>query len=364
MKAGFMGLPSSGKTTIFDTLTGLHRQVGFAGAHKGADNVSVRVPDERLDYLCKIRRPKKCINAHINIVDVPGIEPESETARTADAASRAERLGTLRETDALLAVLRAFGNDNVPHIHGSIDPLRDLEEIEVILLLADLDLVERRIEKLRVSVNKPTRTQETEKEELHILEKIHPALSEGKPISTVHLNPEEEKQVRGFRFLTQKPRLAVVNIDEAQSPEDPAFAAIKARASNPIFVRGQLEMELSQLDEADRKTFMQDMGITATAQERLLKSCYALLGLRTFFTLGEDEVRAWTVTAGETAIIAAGRIHTDFAQGFIRAEVMRFDDYKACGGSEKEVKAKNLMRLEGKDYEVKDGDIMTIRFSK
>ena len=364
MKVGFMGLPASGKTTIFDALTGLHRQVGFAGARKDADAVSVRVPDERLDHLCALHNPEKCTNATIDIVDIPGIEPESDAIKTADRASRSALLGALREAAALLVVVRALSNDNVSHIHTTIDPLRDLDEIDVILLLADLDHVERRIEKLRVSVNKPTRTQETEKEELHILEKIHPALSEGKPISTVHLNPEEEKQVRGFRFLTQKPRLAVVNIDEAQSPEDPAFAAIKAKASNPIFVRGQLEMELSQLDEADRKTFMQDMGITATAQERLLKSCYALLGLRTFFTLGEDEVRAWTVTAGETAIIAAGRIHTDFAQGFIRAEVMRFDDYKACGGSEKEVKAKNLMRLEGKDYEVKDGDIMTIRFSK
>jgi len=364
MKVGFMGLPASGKTTIFDALTGLHRQVGFAGAHKRADDVSVRVPDERLDYICGVRKPQKCVNAHLNVVDVPGIEPESETSKTIDAASRAERLATLRETDALLVVLRAFSNDNVPHIHGSIDPLRDLEEIEVILLLADLDLVERRLEKLRVSVHKPTKTQEKEKEELRILEKIHPALSEGKPISTVRLNPEEEKEVRGFRFLTQKPRLVVVNVDEAQSPEDPAFAAIKAKASDPLFVRGQLEMELSQLDEADRKAFMADMGIASPARDRLLKRCCALLGLRTFFTLGEDEVRAWTVTAGDTAIMAAGGIHTDFAKGFIRAEVMRFDDYKACGGSEKEVKAKNLLRLEGKDYEVKDGDIITIRFSK
>jgi hypothetical protein len=358
-----MGLPASGKTTIFDALTGLHRHVGFAGAHKAADSVSVRVPDERLDYICAVRKPEKCVNAHIDIVDVPGIEPGSEAAAASDSASRAERLGTLREADALFVVVRAFASDNVPHIHGTIDPLRDLEEIEVILLLSDLDLAERRIEKLRVSVNKPTKTQEKERDELRILEKIHPALSEGKPISTVSLNPEEEKQMRGFRFLTQKPRIVVVNIDEAQSPGDASFAAIKAKAADPIFIKGQLEMELAQLDEADRAAFMQDMGITASAQQRLLRDCYARLGLRTFFTLGEDEVRAWTVTAGDNAITAAGKIHTDFATGFIRAEVMRFEDFKACGGSEKEVKAKNLLRLEGKDYEVKDGDIITIRFS-
>jgi len=362
MKVGFMGLPASGKTTIFDALTGLHRQVGFAGARKDADAVSVRVPDERLDHLCALHNPEKCTNATIDIVDIPGIEPESDAIKTAERASRSALLGALREADALLVVVRAFSNDNVPHIHSTIDPLRDLDEIDVILLLSDLDHVERRIEKLRVSVNKPTKTQDKEKEELRILERIHPALSEGKAISTVHLNPEEKKQLRGFRFLTQKPRLVLVNIDETQSPDDPSFAPLKAKAPDALFIRGQLEMELSQLDEADRKSFMREMGITSSAQERLLRACYQLLGLRAFFTIGEDEVRAWTVTAGDTAIIAAGKIHTDFAQGFIRAEVIRYDDFKACG-SEKEAKAKNLIRLEGKEYIVQDGDMLNIRFS-
>jgi len=358
-----MGLPASGKTTIFDALTGLHRQVGFAGPRKGADTVNVHVPDDRLTRLCAIFQPKKCIAALLGIVDVPGLEPESAAVKEAERASRAELLGTLRETDALLVVVRAFRNENVPHIHGGIDPLRDLEEIEVIKLLSDLDLVERRIERLRVSVTKPTKTQEKEKEELHILEKIHPALSEGKPISSVGLNQEEERIMRGFRFLTQKPRLVVVNIDENQSEGDAGFAPIKAKAPDLVFVRGQLEMELAQLEEADRKAFMEEMGIESAARERLLRGCYSLLGLRTFFTHGEDEVRAWTIAAGDNAVTAAGKIHTDFAAGFIRAEVTHYDDLMACGGSEKEVKARNLLRLEGKEYVVKDGDMLAIRFS-
>lgn len=363
MKVGFMGLPASGKTTIFDALTGLHRQVGFAGARRDADTAAVRVPDERLDRLCAIFNPKKRTPAQVLIVDIPGIHPESGPLKPADSASRAELLGALRESEAILVVLRAFRNESVPHIHGAIDPLRDLEEIDVIILLSDLDLVERRIEKLRVSVTKPTKTQEKEKEELRILGKIHPALSEGKPISTVDLNAEEEKQLRGFQFLTQKLRLVVVNIDENQSPEDPAFAPLKRKVAEPIFIKGQLEMELGQLDEADRKAFMQDMGIETPASERLLKSCHALLNLRTFFTVVSEELRAWTITAGDTALIAAGKIHTDLEHGFIRAEVMHYKDLIACGGSVKEVKAKNLLRLKGKEYVVQDGDILTIRFS-
>lgn len=362
MKVGFMGLPLSGKTTIFDAVTSLHRQVGGA-VHRTADAVNVRVPDARLDHLCEVFKPKKCTHANLSIVDIPGVEPESGAIKPADRASRAELLASLRDTDATLIVLRAFKNDNVSHIHGSIDPLRDLEELEVVMLLSDLDLVERRIEKLRVSTTKPTKTQEKEKEELKILEKIHPALSEGKPISTVALTSVEEAQVRGFRFLTQKPRVVLVNIDEEQSPDNAAFAPLKAKAPDAIFVKGQIEMELTQLDEADRKDFMKEMGIDSPARDVVIRQCYKLLGLRTFFTLGEDEIRAWTITAGDTALIAAGKVHTDMAKGFIRAEVMRYEDFVACGNSEKEVKAKNLLKLEGKEYEVRDGDMLLIRFS-
>ena len=362
MRVGFMGLPASGKTTIFDALTGLHREVGFAGSKRGVESVTVRVPDERLERLQKTLNPKKWSPAHLEIVDVPGIEPESVARHTTDRASRAELLATLRDTDALLTIIRAFQNDNVPHIHGDADAVRDLDEIDVIMLLADLDLVEKRIEKLRVSIKRPTKTRQEEKEELQILEKIQPALSEGKPIASVGLNVEEEKIFRGFRFLTQKPRLAVINMDENQDAGDAAFAPIKEKPFPCLFIRGQLQMEISELDEADREAFLKEMGVDASARDTLIKHCYDILGLRTFFTTAHDELRAWTIHAGETALQAADRVHTDMARGFIRAEVLHYPDFESCG-SFKEAKAKNLVKLEGKDYVVQDGDILTIRFS-
>lgn len=362
MQVGFMGLPASGKTTIFDALTGLRRQVGFAGAARGAESVSVRVPDERLDRLREAFQPKKWAPAHLEIVDVPGIEPENVAKHTADRTSRAELLATLRETDALLLVVRAFRNDDVPHIHGGINPLRDLEEIDVIMLLSDLDMAEKRIEKLRASLKRPGKTQEHEKEELRILEKIQPAISEGKPVSSVGLNEEEQKIFSGFRFLTEKARTAVINIDENQNPDAAEFAPIKARPCPALFIRGQLQREISELDEADRETFLRAMGADAAAKEKLIKCCYDILGLRTFFTVAHDELRAWTVHAGDTALHAAGKIHTDMARGFIRAEVLHYADFLSCG-SIKEARAKNLLKLEGKNYIVQDGDIITVRFS-
>lgn len=359
MKVGFMGLPASGKTTVFDALTGLHRQVGFAGSARGAESVSIRVPDERLDRLREALQPGKVTPALLEILDVPGIEPENVEKHAADRTSRAELLATLRETDALLLVVRAFRNDDVPHIHGSVDPQRDLEEIDVIMLLSDLDMVEKRIEKLRASLKRPGKPQEQEKEELRILEKIHPAISEGKPVSSVGLNVEEQRICGGFHFLTEKARLAVINIDENQDPAD--FAPITALPA--LFIRGKLQKEISELDEADRETFLREMGVDAAAREKLIKCCYDILGLRTFFTgVGGKELRAWTIRAGDTALTAAGKIHTDIARGFIKAEVLHYDDFLSCG-SIKEAKAKNLFKLEGKNYVVRDGDIITVRCS-
>ncbi|RKY26593.1 MAG: redox-regulated ATPase YchF [Planctomycetota bacterium] len=361
MRVGFIGLPASGKTTIFDVLTGLHREVGFAGSHRGTEVASVRVPDKRLDRICEVVQPKKRSPALLEIVDVPGIEPENVDKPTTDRASRAELLAALRETDALLFVVRAFQNDNVPHIHGNIDAFRDLEEIEVIMLLADLDMVEKRMEKLRVSAKRPTSAREQDKEEMHILEKIHPALSEGRPISEVGLNREEEKTCRGFSFLTQKPRLVIINIDENQNADDPAFAKILRKPHKCLFTRGQLQKEISELDEEDREMFIKEMNMDGFARDKLIRYCYDILGLRTFFTAGKTDCHAWTIQAGETAIQAAGKIHSDMARGFIRAEVIHYDDFLSCG-SLREAE-KTVQRLEGKEYVVQDGDIINIRFS-
>jgi GTP-binding protein YchF len=262
-------------------------------------------------------------------------------------------------------VLRKFQNDNVPHIHDTIDPLRDLEEIEVIAMLSDLDMVEKRIERINQMLKRPGKQDERDRNEaeLAVLEKIQPALSEGKKITDLDLNPEEEKLCRGFQFLTLKPHLAVLNIDENQDENDPAFDAIKAKAQSCIFIRGQMQKEIGELDEADRQVFLEEMGIDNSAKDKLISSCYEMLGLRTFITAGDTDCRAWTITGGDTALTAAGKIHSDIAKGFIRAEVIHYADFIACDSSLKAAKAKNLEHLEGKDYVVQDGDIINIRFN-
>jgi len=362
-KIGLVGLPQSGKTTIFDALTGLHRETGFAAAaHPHVNIASIRIPDERFEKLCEILKPKKSVPAHIDIIDVPGISPDADSKKFEGGKSPAELLAALREADALIAVIRAFRNEGVPHLHGKADALRDIDEVRTLLLLTDLDVAERRIKKLKVSVTRPAKTLEQDKEELALLERLHPLLESGEGLDHAKLNPAEEKLLRAFAFLTRKPLIVLVNTDENQSPEDAAFSKLREEHPDALFLKGKLQQEISELDEADREQFLGEMGVDASAQEITIKRCVELLNLRTFFTTIHDEIRAWMVHAGDSAPDAAGKVHTDMQHGFIRAEVIHYDDFIACG-SAKEAKARNLMKLEGKGYEVLDGDIIAFRFS-
>ncbi len=358
MRIAIIGLPQSGKTTVFNALTGAHKDTGIHGAgHGGTNAATVKVPDERMEFLRQMYNPKKFTLATVEYIDVGDIFSGTGPSRPEMASA----MSMLRESDAIIEVVRTFKDESVPHPKGSIDPQRDLREINSELLIADLGIVEKRVDKLQKSLSKPSKTQQQEKEELGILLKCKEALEGEQNIGSIHLTDAQRKMVRSFCFLTLKPRIVVLNIGEDQignttlEKEFPDTAEI-------ISMCGKLEMELEGLEEEERGEFMQDMGVAELSSNKLIRLSYRILHLRSFFTVGEDEVRAWTISEGDNAPTAAGKVHTDIERGFIRAEVVQFDDLKQLG-STKDVKAKGKQRLEGKDYIVKDGDIINFRFS-
>ncbi|MEW6357806.1 MAG: redox-regulated ATPase YchF [Planctomycetota bacterium] len=357
MKLGFVGLPTSGKTTVFQTLIG-----GAASAeHHGptaARIASVKVPDERLDFLQQSFHPKKVTHAAIDLVDIPGII--SETGREENARV----LASLREADALIHVVRLFENDAAPHPRQSIAPKRDIEEIESEMAFADLAIAEARIEKLVVSVRKPTPEQEHEKKELEVLTRCRQALENGAKLINLGLSGQEQKLLSSFCFLTLKPEVILLNIGEDRIGDDSVCKSVESPGGEVIAMCAQVEMEIAALDnDEDRRTFLAEMHITEPAGDKLKSAAYRALKVATFFTTASDELRAWTIREGDDAVTAAGKIHTDIARGFVRAEVVSIDDLKALG-SMKEAKAKGKLRLEGKNYVVQDGDVILFRFSK
>jgi len=289
-------------------------------------------------------------------VEVPGLF----AAAAGGATSSAEAAAAVRDADACIKVLRAFDNEAAPDPRGKSDPIRDLADIDDELLTLDLAQIEKRIERLRKDVQKPTPEQEQNKAELAALERCLAALEEGKHLEEVGLNSQEEKLLRGFGFLTQKPCLHVVNINESEVATAPLPEGLSPEDS--LAFCAEIEDEIEQLEEADRAEFLADLGIAELARDRLVEMSYRVLGLISFLTIGKDEVRAWTLESGATALEAAGSIHSDLERGFIRAEVMRFEDVERLG-SERAVKAKGLARLEGRDYVVQDGDLLDIRFN-
>ncbi len=358
---GFVGLPQSGKTTLFDVLTGLHREMGFAAGQQ-VNTASIKIPDERHDKLCEIFKPKKSVLAGINITDVPGVLPDDDASRNEGAKSPGELLAALRQADALVAVVCGFAGESVVHPHGGVDALRDVGEVKTLLLLTDLDIAEKRIAKLKALINKPTKTQESNKKELALLERLHPYLESGDGLDGAQISTEEEITLRTFAFLTRKPMMVLVNIDEGQSADDECFAGLLAEYPDTFFFQAKLRQEIAELDEADREQFVEEMGLETHAKEKLIQRFSNLLGIRVFFTVSADEVRAWMINSGDNAQRAAGKVHTDMERGFIRAEVVGYDDFMECG-SEREAKARNKVRLEGKEYIVLDGDIIFFRFS-
>ena len=351
MKLGIIGLEQAGKTTVFNALTGAHKEVGTFGKIE-AHIAMVKVPDERIDWLSSLYNPKKTVYADIEFVDIPGSINDSSDAKIVAAA---------REVDALVFVVRAFDNPNVPHPLGSVDPLRDIEQIKTGLVIADMAPAEKRIERLKVTTTKPTEKQKDEKLELASLRKIMEKLENEKPASEVQLSEQEEKAIRSFQFLTLKPFFVLLNVsDNAIRSAD--TGKMVARAPGAMAMCANIEAEIRQLDDQDRQAFLDDLGIKELSLNSFIRKAYETLGLISFFTVGEDEVRAWTIHKGTHAVAAAGKIHSDLERGFIRAEVFSYDDLKAAG-SEVGAKQAGKFRLEGKDYIVKDGDIVNIKFS-
>jgi hypothetical protein len=361
MQVTIVGLPGSGKTTVFNALTGGHAEVGGFSGGRAAPNVGVvKVPDERLDRLSELFRPKKTVPADVTYVDVA-----IPAGAAREGTIQPDVLAQIRNADALLHVARAFdtGTSDRP-----ADAWRDVDELDLEFTVADLLVIEKRLEKLRTTGRHGSaseREQNALEEEL--LDRLEPHLSEGRPLRALELTDDEERRLRGFRFLTQKPVLVVLSIDEARLSEAARLEDEgKARYAQPhadvAALAGKIEAEIAQLPEEDAALFMEDLGIVEASRGRIVRLTYALLGLFSFFTAGEDECRAWTLRAGSSAVDAAGAIHSDLARGFIRAEVVTYDDLMACG-SMAEARKRGLLRAEGKAYQVRDGDVIEVLFN-
>jgi GTP-binding protein YchF len=367
VQIAIVGLAGCGKTTVFNTLTRGHAETGGYGALTLNVGV-VKVPDARLDRLAELYRPRKVVHADVTYVDLPA-PPASSEGHVGTEELPAEHLARLRESDALLHVVRAFEDAAVPHPAGSVDPARDLEQLDLEFILADLAMVDRRLERLASSGRHgtPAEREANEREE-EVLRRLKVELEAGHPIRDAGLTDDEAKRVRGFRFLTEKPVLILLNVGEADLAGAPALAArigaaYRHQHAMVEHLSAKIEMELGELEPADAATFMAELGIAESGLERVIRLSYQLLGLVSFLTAGPDEVRAWPIPAGSTAVDAAGTIHTDLARGFIRAETVAYEDLVALGSTAEARKAGRL-RSEGKTYRVADGDVLEILFSR
>ena len=354
MKIGLIGLPASGKTTVFNCLTGLGREVGGYSAGASLELATVHVPDGRLDEVARMVSPKKLTAASLDWIDVTGLI-SGEGRTKIDAAV----LAKVRELDGLAVVLRAFESSSVAHPKGGVDPARDLGLVRTELAFADLTVAEKRREKLSKDLAHGRVDRDEAARELDALERVVALLEEGRPARELELDPAEEKSVRGFQFLTKKPEVIIVNAGDEAGPAAGRGEGVPPEA---IRVHGALEMELAELEEPERSEFAKEMGVGEGAAGNVTRAAYSAMGMVTFYTTVSDELRAWTLPAGSTAVEAAGAIHTDMARGFIRAEVVSFDHLKAAG-SLAEAKSTNVLRVEGRDYRVADGDVLKIRFS-
>ena len=363
MKIGLVGLSQTGKTTIFDLLTGRNKQAQDKGASgKAASNTGIGiVPDRRVDFLSDLYKPKKTTYAQIEITDVAGFSATGEGQKS----GAAKFLNDVRHCDALVYILRAFESGVLPPGLGGVNPVGELETLETELLFADLEMIERRAGRIK-SGKKITKDSAGEKA---LLERCFSCLEGGGSIVDIDgLQDTEKAMLQEYMFLTAKPRMAVVNQDENQfeSKSYPHKAALELeckRLGIPILeLCGAMELEISQLEEEDRRLFMEDLGLSQPGIAVLAKAAYEMLGYISFFTVGDDEVKAWTVEKGIRARHAAGKIHSDIERGFIRAEVVRFEDIEELGSMTK-AKGKGLFRLEGKEYPVVDGDVIHFRFN-
>jgi ribosome-binding ATPase len=361
MKAGIIGLPLCGKTTLFNVLTQRNVETGGYGAGAEPNLGTVKVPDARVDALSRIFEPKKTTYATVEYVDVAGIAKGS----VQDGGLGSQLLAHIRTVDAIIHVVRTFTSATIPLPEGGLDPLRDIETINFELMLADLAIVEKRIERLEVDIQK--KGDKTKQPELDLMNRLKESLENETAIRTLDLTEHERRMLRGYQFLTQKPMLIVLNIgeDEVGAPEkyQDVAAANEAQGMPTIALSAEIESEIEQLEDAeDVRAFMEDIGITELGLTRLIRVSYELLGLLSFFTVGKDEVRAWTIPKETRAVKAAGAIHSDLERGFIRAEVIGYDEFMRYK-SLPEAKHHGAVRVEGKDYLVQDGDIINVRFN-
>jgi len=355
LKVALLGLLQSGKSTIFAGLSG--KAMGAVGSTK-IEEAIVPVPDDRLDWLTEYYKPKKTTCATIDCLDLPGFNFTDEHGRT---ASR-RLINQIRTVDMLVLVVRAFENPAAPPYRNSVDSARDLAELRTELLLADLELVVTRIEKLEKQVNKPTKTQAHDKAELALQKKLQQTIESEKPVSCAIETEAEREMIKSLGFLTLKPIAVAVNIGEDQLGKKFDFSGCVDSSVPVVTICAKLEYELAQLDADSRREFMADLGLTEPATSKFVNSCYSALGLISFLTVVSGELRAWPIKQGTVALDAAGKVHTDIKRGFIRAETFGFNELKELG-SEKALKAAGRIRLEGKDYVVQDGDIINFRFN-
>lgn len=360
LKCGIVGLPNVGKSTLFNALT----KAGIEAANYPFCTIEpntgvVEVPDPRLHALAKIVHPQKILPAIVEFIDIAGLVA---------GANKGEGLGNqflanIRETHAIIHVVRCFEDDNIIHVAGKVNPIADIETIGTELALSDLSTAEKAVQREQ---KKAKLGDKDAKVLLETLEKLTPALNEGKPLRTLHLSEKEKEVIKPLNFLTLKPALYVANVREDGFENNPYLDALNtfaAKEKTPVVaISAAMEADLADLDEEEKNLFLEEMNLKEAGLDRLIRAAYSLLGLRTYFTAGVKEVRAWTIYAGEKAPRAAAAIHTDFERGFIRAQVISFDDFIACAGEAK-AKEAGRMRVEGKDYIVQDGDVIYFLFN-